>query len=143
PGPIPPFAQAPAAATPATAPVPPIAPTPFGPAAPPPTAPFAAPSGTDVRAVAQAAADEIRAKGCWNENRDLVKQFQRLVYPAAGEVDGFYGPQVAIAMAKYLPKVPAPCYWPKPAADRARAKAAWARMVRQANINVGRQPMGG
>ena len=116
---------------------------PPAPGAPPPPAPGVPPTGADVQAAAQAVADDIRAKGCWHENRDLVKQFQRLVYPAAGSVDGFYGPQVALVMAKYLPKVPAPCYWPKAPASRARAKADWARMVKQANVNVGRQWMGG
>ena len=112
--------------------------------APTPGAPPAGPSIDDrARLAAQAAAADIRAKGCWHENRDLVKEFQRIVYPAAGEVDGFYGPAVALAMAKYLPKVPAPCYWPKAPADRARAKADWQRMVRQANVNVGHLWMGG
>lgn len=106
------------------------------------TAPTA-PGDADARALAQLVAADIRAKGCWHENRDLVKQFQQLVYPAAGTVDGFYGPSVAIAMAKYLPKVPAPCYWPKASADRTKAKADWAAMVKNANINVGRLWMGG
>lgn len=150
--PAPPPAPAPVVAPPSApispspvspAPTPPISPISVGPGAPPSQPPFGAPAGTDPRAVAQAAADDIRLKGCWHESRDLVKQFQRLVYPAAGEVDGFYGPQVAIAMAKYVPKVPAPCYWPKAPSDRARAKAAWERMVRQANINVGRLAAGG
>jgi len=149
-----------------TAPPSPVPSSPFpmpGAPAPMPTAPFpmpgvpapsaapppmpSAPGGPSIddraRLAAQAAAADIRAKGCWHENRDLVKEFQRIVYPAAGEVDGFYGPAVALAMAKYLPKVPAPCYWPKAPADRARAKADWQRMVRQANVNVGRLWMGG
>jgi hypothetical protein len=114
--------------------------------APGPMPGASAPTGSgdaDARALAQLVAADIRAKGCWHENRDLVKQFQRLVYPAAGTVDGFYGPSVAIAMAKYLPKVPAPCYWPKTSADRTKAKADWAAMVKNANINVGRLWMGG
>ena len=119
-------------------PVPSVAPQ-----SPMPSAPGAPSIDDRARLAAQAAAADIRAKGCWHENRDLVKEFQRIVYPAAGEVDGFYGPAVALAMAKYLPKVPAPCYWPKAPADRARAKADWQRMVRQANVNVGRLWMGG
>jgi hypothetical protein len=115
--------------------------------APPPMPSGPSPAGPSIddraRLAAQAAAADIRAKGCWHENRDLVKEFQRIVYPAAGEVDGFYGPAVALAMAKYLPKVPAPCYWPKAPADRARAKTDWQRMVKQANVNVGRLWMGG
>jgi hypothetical protein len=142
PGAPPPAPSAPAQAAPFPMPMPSI-PTPS--VAPMPSAP--APGGPSIddraRLAAQAAAADIRAKGCWHENRDLVKEFQRIVYPAAGEVDGFYGPAVALAMAKYLPKVPAPCYWPKAPADRARAKADWQRMVKQANVNVGRLWMGG
>jgi hypothetical protein len=140
PGAPPPAASAPSPAAPfpmSSIPTPSVAPMPSAPAP-------GAPSIDDrARLAAQAAAADIRAKGCWHENRDLVKEFQRIVYPAAGEVDGFYGPAVALAMAKYLPKVPAPCYWPKAPADRARAKADWQRMVRQANVNVGRLWMGG
>ena len=116
---------------------------PSGSTAPPSVSPGVSAATGDPAALAQLVADDIRAKGCWHENRDLVKQFQRLVYPAAGGVDGFYGPQVALAMAKYIPKVPPPCYWPKAPADRARAKAAWTRMVKAANVNVGRASMGG
>jgi hypothetical protein len=142
--PAPPFVPAPPfAPTPSFASTTPFAPTPFSPGAAPAPAPSATPGGVDVRALAQAVADDIRAKGCWHENRDLVKQFQHAVYPAAGAVDGFYGPQVALVMAKYISKVPAPCYWPKAPTDRARAKAQWARMVKEANVNVGSQWMGG
>ncbi len=87
--------------------------------------------------LAQAMTDDIRAKGCWREDRRKVRAFQKHVEPAAGAVDGLYGPRTALAAATHVPRVPPPCYWPSRASARATAEADWQRAVTEQGINVG------
>jgi hypothetical protein len=37
----------------------------------------------------------------------------------------------------YLPKVPAPCYWPQQPAARAKAQKDWAALVKAGKVTVG------
>ena len=129
PGGTPTFEEAPPPAPPA-----PIAP----PVAPPPVAPVAPVVDPALAALATQVANEVRTKGCWKEDRSIVSDFQRRVYPEAGSIDGMYGPRVALTLNKYTAKVPAPCYWPSGTTDRAKAKAEWADLVATAQVNVGR-----
>ena len=101
------------------------------------------PAESERARLAALVANEIRTKGCWNEDRKLVAQYQvaeggtPTKRGRAGIVDGMYGPRVAFALMRYMKKVPAPCYWPKAEASRAKAKAEWQRMVKEGNVTVG------
>lgn len=92
---------------------------------------------------ASAMCDDIRKKGCWKENRELVRVYQRAeggtptVRGRAGKADGLYGPTTALAAMAHVPKVPAPCYWPTQPKEAAAAKASWAALVKQGKVTVG------
>lgn len=101
------------------------------------------PAESERARLAALVASEIRTKGCWNEDRKLVAQYQvaeggtPTKRGRAGIVDGMYGPRVAFALMRYMQKVPAPCYWPKAEASRSKAKAEWQQMVKEGNVTVG------
>jgi hypothetical protein len=89
------------------------------------------------------AANEIRSKGCWHESRPIIQAYQQaeggtLKTPGrAGVADGYWGPATALAAMSYLPKVPAPCYWPQQPAARAKAQKDWAALVKAGKVTVG------
>ncbi len=109
--------------------------------------PKTAPPGLYEPAASLAAAmtENIRSKGCWKEDRTLVKRFQEAeggtstTRGAAGKADGLYGPITAIAAMKYVTRVPAPCYWPKQSADKTAAQKQWADVIKAGKVTVGRQ----
>lgn len=112
-------------------------------APPPPPAPVVPGTDPQLVALASAAADTIRTKGCWKEDRSKVKAFQiarggTASSPGhAGVADGLWGPTTALDAMQFLPKVPAPCYWPSDAKKAAAAKADWANLVKTGKVTVG------
>ena len=85
----------------------------------------------------------MRATKPGQEDRGLVMRFQeaeggtKTRRGRAGLADGFYGPKTAIALKAYMPKVPAPRYWPRAEPSRSRAKAQWRQMVDEGKVAVG------
>ncbi len=112
-------------------------------APPPPPAPIVPATDPNLVALASAAADTIRTKGCWKEDRSKIKAFQiarggTASSPGhAGVADGLYGPTTALDMMNFLPKVPAPCYWPSDPKKASAAKADWANLVKTGKVTVG------
>jgi len=87
--------------------------------------------------------ENIRAKGCWKEDRSLVKAYQEseggtaTLAGRAGKADGLYGPKTALAAMAHVPKVPAPCYWPSQSTAKAAAVKQWADLVKSGKVVVG------
>ena len=112
-------------------------------APPPPAAPVVPALDPTLVALASAAADTIRQKGCWKEDRTKVKAFQAArggtaTTPGnAGVADGLWGPTTALDAMNFLPKVPAPCYWPSDAKKKAAAQADWANLVKTGKVTIG------
>jgi hypothetical protein len=94
-------------------------------------------------ALATAAANEIRTKKCWNEDRSKINAYQvarggsSTVAGFAGKADGMYGPTVALDLMKFLPMVPAPCYWPSAEPARTNAQKDWANLVKTGRVTIG------
>lgn len=61
------------------------------------------------------------------EDRLLVSRYQKAVEPAAGKVDGLYGPKTAASLIAlgYVP--PTPLYWPR--TNRTAAKSAYKSLL--------------
>lgn len=112
-------------------------------APPPPPAPVVPSLDARLVTLAQAAADTVRTKGCWKEDRSKVLAFQQArggtkTTPGnAGVADGMYGPTTALDMMNFLPKVPAPCYWPSDPTKRAAAQKDWQNLVKTGKVTVG------
>jgi hypothetical protein len=93
--------------------------------------------------LAHEVAANLRATKPGQEDRGLVMRFQeaeggtKTRRGRAGLADGFYGPKTAIALKAYMPKVPAPRYWPRAEPSRSRAKAQWRQMVDEGKVAVG------
>lgn len=93
--------------------------------------------------LATIAAAEIRSKGCWKEDRSKIQAYQAArggtaTMPGyAGTADGMYGPKTALDMMTFLPKVPAPCYWPSAAAAKTQAQKDWANLISTGKVTVG------
>jgi hypothetical protein len=110
---------------------------------PPPPAPVVPSLDPNLVALAAAAADTVRSKGCWKEDRSKVKAFQAArggtaTSPGnAGVADGMYGPTTALDMMNFLPKVPAPCYWPSDPTKRAAAQRDWQSLVKTGKVTIG------
>jgi hypothetical protein len=96
-----------------------------------------------IATLAARAAENIRSRGCWKEDRSLVRAYQeaeggsKTVRGRAGLADGMYGPTTALAMMAHLPKVPAPCYWPSQPAAKTAATKQWSDLIRAGKVTVG------
>lgn len=112
-------------------------------APPPPPAPAIPGLDPNLVALASAAADTVRTKGCWKEDRSKVKAFQAArggtakTPGNAGVADGMYGPTTALDMMNFLPRVPAPCYWPSDPTKRAAAQRDWQNLVKTGKVTIG------
>lgn len=112
-------------------------------APPPPPGPPIPAMDPGLVALAAAAADTVRTKGCWKEDRSKVKAFQAArggtasTPGNAGVADGMYGPTTALDMMNFLPKVPAPCYWPSDPTKRAAAQKDWQNLVKTGKVTIG------
>jgi hypothetical protein len=103
----------------------------------------AAPGDPQLVTLASAVRSEILAKGCWHEDRSKVVAYQvarggtKSTPGHAGVADGMYGPAVALDMMQFIPKVPAPCYWPTKEPARSNAQKSWAALVKTGKVTVG------
>lgn len=107
-------------------------------------APAPLPQGTPItseqqrrQAVAQSMAVNLRNTSRYHEDQSLVRAFQAQESPAAGSVDGLYGPKTGLALIQYGIVPPRPRYWSSKTMKT--DKQNWtARMVRESQSDPAR-----